>query len=75
MEKPNFRLYDLVICTETGNVGVICELRETTAVVQFPIGVLRVEYLDIEILERNASVYPSLDCERKSFRKSWYDLL
>ena len=74
MEEPEFRLYDLVVCTETGEVGVILELRSTMAVVQFPVGICDIEYLDLEILERNASYYPSFEGENGPFRKNRYDL-
>lgn len=74
MEEPEFRLYDLVVCTETGDVGVTLELHTSIAIVQFPTGIRRIEYLDIEILARNAPVYPNFYDDRKTLRGSWPDL-
>ncbi len=74
MEEPEFRLYDLVVCTETGEVGVILELRSTVAAVQFPTGIYDIEYLDLEILERNVSYYPEAGDESGPLRRRRYDL-
>lgn len=74
MEEPEFKLYDLVVCTETGSVGVIVELRSITAVVEFPVGARSIEYLDIEILGRDALVHPSWYNESRAFRGSWINL-
>ena len=74
MEEPEFRLYDLVVCTETGEVGVILELRPTIAIVQFPVGICDIERLDLEILERDASYYSDFGDKSGPFRRNRYEL-
>mgnify|MGYP001221974244 CR=1 FL=1 len=49
MER-RFRLNDRVICTETGEVGVVLELHSETATVSFSSGVRDAEYLDLLII-------------------------
>ena len=75
MEEPeDFRLYDLVVYAETGEVGVIVELRSSFARIQFPAGVKFIEYLDLHILRRDAPIYPLSHYENTPFRRNRDDL-
>ena len=49
MER-RFRLNDRVICTETGEVGVVLEMHSKTATVSFSSGIREAEYLDLLII-------------------------
>lgn len=54
MER-RFRLNDRVICTETGEVGVVLEIHSETATVAFSSGIREAEYLDLLIIGHDST--------------------